>query len=159
MVQFDAFWSVFCYNFIKIVKIFIFIKIKDIVLLRTIFKGTYWSILPRMFVYCVIWCVLDYIFWELFLKQIYFSACGRPFLYLWGAFFGFPPPPEQNFLRALMNIWWYCCALDKGMEAYAPPPKILIKLHVWSIYFIKFPHFLSIRGACTPEKLFLGDAI
>ena len=62
MVQFDAFWSVFCYNFVKIVKIFIFIKIKDIVLLRTIFKGIYWSILPRMFVYCVIWCVLDYIF-------------------------------------------------------------------------------------------------
>ena len=27
MVQFDAFWSVFCYNFVKIVKIFIFIKI------------------------------------------------------------------------------------------------------------------------------------
>ena len=62
MVQFDAFRSVFCYNFVKIVKIFIFIKIKDIVLLRTIFKGTYWSILSRMFVYCVIWCVLDYIF-------------------------------------------------------------------------------------------------
>ena len=28
----------------KIVKIFIFIKIKDIVLLRTIFRGIYWSI-------------------------------------------------------------------------------------------------------------------
>ena len=42
MVQFDAFWSVFCYNFVKknIVKIFIFIKIKDTVLLRIIFRGT-----------------------------------------------------------------------------------------------------------------------
>ena len=37
MVQFDAFWSVFCYNFVKI---FIFIKIKDTVLLRTIFRGS-----------------------------------------------------------------------------------------------------------------------
>ena len=26
-----------------------------------------------------------------------FSACGRPFLYLWGAFFGFPPPPNKTF--------------------------------------------------------------
>ena len=87
-----------------------------------------------------------------------FSAYGRPFLYLWGAFFGPPPPSEQNFLFALMNIW-YCCALDRGMGAYAPP-KILIKLHVWSIYnLIKFPHLLSIRGACTPEKLFLSGAI
>ena len=70
-----------------------------------------------------------------------------------------PPSPEQNFLRALMNIW-YCCALDRGMGAYTPPPpKILIKFHVWSIYLIKFPHLLSIRGACTPEKLFLSGAI
>ena len=40
-----------------------------------------------------------------------------------------------------------------------PPPKIVIKLHVWSINLIKFPHLLSIRGACTPEKLFLSGAI
>ena len=39
-MHYDAFWSVFCYNFVKILKIFIFIIIKDIVLLRTIFRGT-----------------------------------------------------------------------------------------------------------------------
>ena len=81
-----------------------------------------------------------------------FCTYGEPFL-------GSPPPSEQNFLfAALINIW-YCCALDRGMGAYAPP-KILIKLHVWSIYnLIKFPHLLSIRAACTPEKLFLSGAI
>ena len=82
----------------------------------------------------------------------------KAFLYLWGAIFGFPPPPEENFLRGLMNIW-YCCALDRGMGAYTHPPKNLTKLHVWSIYLIKFPHLLSIHGACTPEKLFLSGAI
>ena len=92
--------------------------------------------------------------WGLFVN---FSAYGRPFLFLWGAFFGSPPPPEQNFLRAPMNIW-HCCAQDRGMGAYAPP-KTLLKLHVWSIYLIKFPHLLSVRGTCTPEKLFLSGAI
>ena len=60
-----------------------------------------------------------------YLSSIFFAnfyACGRPFLYLWGAFFG--SPPEQNFLRALMNIW-NCCALDRGMGAYARPRKFL----------------------------------
>ena len=29
-----------------------------------------------------------------------FSACGRPFLYSWGAVFGFPPPPPRTKLSA-----------------------------------------------------------
>ena len=44
-----------------------------------------------------------------------FCSYGEPFL---GS-----PPPEQNFLRAPMNIW-YCCEQDRGMGAYAHPAKI-----------------------------------
>ena len=46
-----------------------YIKIIDIVLLRTTFRGigTY----SRMFVYCAIWCVLEYIFRERSLKKMY----------------------------------------------------------------------------------------
>ena len=51
------------------------------------------------------------------------------------------------------------CMYSVLLRTHAPP-KILIKLHVWSIYnLIKFPYLLSIRGACTPEKLFLSGAI
>ena len=134
MVQFDAFWSVFCYNFVKknIVKIFIFINIKDIVLLRTIFRGTLEHTSQNVCLLChLVHFGLHFLrtlseanIYE-YLSSIFFahfSACGRPFLYLWGAFFGFPPP-EQNFLRALMNIWWYCCALDKVWRLMPPPPR------------------------------------
>ena len=52
---------------IKIVKIFIFfIKIIDIVLLRTIFRGI--EAYSRMFVYSAIWCVLEYIFRNVLLR-------------------------------------------------------------------------------------------
>ena len=70
-----------------------------------------------------------------------------------------------HFLRTFSeaNIYEYLSSIffaNFSACAYAPPPsKILIKLHVWSIYLIKFPHLLSIRGACTPEKLFLSGAI
>ena len=54
----------------KLVKMFIFyIKIIDIVLLRTTFRGI--GAYSRMFVYCAIWCVLEYIFRERSLKKIY----------------------------------------------------------------------------------------
>ena len=89
-----------------------------------------------------------------------FSVCGRPFLYLWGAFFGFPPPPPNKTFCVRSRIYDGIAAhWTKVWRLMPPPPKILIKLHVWSIYLIKFPHLLSIRGACTPEKLFLGGAI
>ena len=108
MVQFDAFWSVFCYNFVKIVKIFIFIKIKDIVLLRTIFKGTLKHTPQNVCLLCnLVRFGLHFLrtFSEAniykYLCSIFFanfSACGRPFLYLWGAFFGIPPPPPNKTL-------------------------------------------------------------
>ena len=119
---------------------FIFIKIKDIVLLRTILGVLEWSTrlehTPQNV--CLLCNLVRFglhflrTFSEAaniyeYLSSIFFanfSACGRPFLYLWGAFFGFSPLPEQNFLRALMNIW-NCCALDRGMGAYAPPRKFL----------------------------------
>ena len=43
----------------------------------------------------------------------------KAFFVFMGSLFWVPPPPEQNFLRALMNIW-NCCALDRGVGAYAP---------------------------------------
>ena len=52
----------------KLVKMFIFyIKIIDIVLLRTTFRGI--GAYSRMFVYCAIWCVLEYIFRKRSLKK------------------------------------------------------------------------------------------
>ena len=103
----------------NIVKIFIFIKIKDIVLLRTICRGTLIGAYSPECLFIVLLCNLvrfglhflrtfsEANIYE-YLSSIFFanfSSCGRPFLYLWGAFFGSPPPlPEQNFLRALMNI-------------------------------------------------------
>ena len=169
MVQFDAFWSVFCYNSVKIVKIFIFIKIKGIVLLRTIFKGTLEHTPQNVCLLCNLVRFGLHFLRTFSEANIYINIYVVYFLLIflhveglfciYGELFFGSPPPEQNFMRALMNIWWYCCALDKGMEAYAPPPFFFIKLHVWSIYLIKFPHLLSIRGACTPEKPFLGDAI
>ena len=97
------------------------------------------------------------IIWGLFAD---FSACGRFFLYLWGSFFGFPPPPLRTKLSVCAHEYMVLLrTIDRGMGAYAPP-KILIKLHVWSIYnLIRFPHLLSIRGACTPKKLFLSGTI
>ena len=70
-----AIWCVLAYILLqfcpkKFVKMFIFyIKIIDIVLLRTIFRGI--GAYSRMFVYCAIWCVLEYIFRERSLKKIY----------------------------------------------------------------------------------------
>ena len=86
---------------------------------------------------------------------------------MWKAFFVFmgslfwvlPPPPEQNFLRALMNIW-YCCALDRGMGLIPPPPEKSYKIARLEYIFDKISAFAKyIRGACTPEKLFLSGAI
>ena len=104
----------------NIVKIFLFIKIKDTVLLRTIFWGILEYTPQNVCLLCnLVRFGLHFLrtFSEAniyeYLSSIFFanfSACGRLFLYLWGAIFRFPPPPEQNFLRALMNIW-YCCAL------------------------------------------------
>ena len=98
----------------NIVKIFIFIKIKDIVLLRTIFRGTLEHTPQNVCLLCNLVRfglhflrtfseanIYEYLSSILFAN---FSACGRPFLYLWEAFFGSPPPPEQNYLRALMNM-------------------------------------------------------
>ena len=76
MVQFDAFWSIFCCNFVKkfFLTMFIFyIKIIDIALLRTIFRGI--RAYSRIFVYCAIWCVLEYIFQERSLWVIYTQIC------------------------------------------------------------------------------------
>ena len=47
----------------------VYIKIIDIVLLRTTFRGI--GAYSRMFVYCAIWCVLEYIFRERSLKKMY----------------------------------------------------------------------------------------
>ena len=130
MVQFDAFWSVFCYNFAKknILKIFIVIKIKDIVLLSTIYRGTLEHTPQSVCLLCNLVRFRLHFLRTFFEANIYeylssiffanFSACGRPFLYLWGVFFGFPspPPPEQNFLRALMNMV-LLCTIDRGMGA------------------------------------------
>ena len=77
---FLKFSSIFCYNFVKkIVKMLIFyIKIIDIVLLRTIFRGIGAYSLECLFIvqfgvfwstYCAIWCILEYIFQELSLKK------------------------------------------------------------------------------------------
>ena len=70
-VQFDAFWSIFCCNFVQIflTMFILYIKIIDIALLRTIFRGI--GAYSRMFVYCAIWCVLEYIFQKRSLKKIY----------------------------------------------------------------------------------------
>ena len=35
------------------------------------------------------------------------------------------------------------------------PPKILLKLFIWSICLINFSRLLSVREACTPDNLFL----
>ena len=98
----------------NIVKIFIFIKIKDIVLLRTIFRGTLEHTPQNVCILCNlvrfglhflrtfseanIYEYLSSIFFANFLHvEGLFCIYGEPF-------FGFPPPPEQIFLRALMNI-------------------------------------------------------
>ena len=88
------------------VKIFIFIKIKDIVLLRTIFRGTLEHTPQNVCLLCnLVRFGLHFLrtFSEAniyeYLSSIFFaifSACGRPFLYLWGAFFGYPPPPRTK---------------------------------------------------------------
>ena len=108
MVQFDAFWSAILLQFCKknIVKIFIFIKIKDIVLLHTIFRGTLEHTPQNVYLLCnLVRFELHFLrtFSEAniyeYLSSIFFanfSACGRSFLYLWGAFFGLPPPPPNK---------------------------------------------------------------
>ena len=100
----------------NIVKIFIFIKIKDIVLLRTIFRGTLEHTHQNVCLLCnLVRFGLHFLrtFSEAniyeYLSSIFFAiffACGRPFLYLWGVFFGFllppppPPPPPRTKLSA-----------------------------------------------------------
>ena len=94
----------------NIVKIFIFIKIKDIVLLRTIFRGTLEHTPQNVCLLCnLVRFGLHFLrtFSEAniyeYLSSIFFanfSACGRPFLYLWGAFFGFPPPRTKLYACA-----------------------------------------------------------
>ena len=135
MVHFDAFWSVFCYNFVKkkYCKNIHFYKNQRYCITAHYIRGTMEHTPQNVCLLCnLVRFGLHFLrtFSEAniyeYLSSIFFanfSACGRHFLYLWGAFFGFPPP-EQNFLRALMNIW-NCCALDRGMGAYAPPRKFL----------------------------------
>ena len=119
MVQFDVFWSVFCYNFVEknIVKIFIFIEIKDIVLLSTIFRGTLEHTSQNVCLLCnLVRFGLHFLrtFSEAntyeYLSSIFFanfSACGRPFLG--------PPPPEQNFLRAHEYMMVLLRTIDQGI--------------------------------------------
>ena len=58
-----------------------------------------------------------------------------------------------------MNIW-YCCALDRGMGAYAPPKKNSYNIARLEYIFDKISAFAKYSwGACTPEKLFLSGAI
>ena len=79
---------------------------------------------------------------------------------MWKAFFVFMgslfwvPPPEQNFLRALMNIW-NCCALDRGMGAYDPPPENSYKIARLEYIFDKISAFAKYsRGMHSRETLF-----
>ena len=86
----------------NIVKKFIFIKFKYFVLLRTIFRGILEHSPQNVCLLCnLVRFGLHFLrtFSEAniyeYLSSIFFanfSACGRPFLYLWGAFFEFPPP-------------------------------------------------------------------
>ena len=55
-----------------------------------------------------------------------FSACRRPFLCLWGAFFGSPPPRTKLSACAYEYMMVLLRTIDKGMEAYAPPPQKLL---------------------------------
>ena len=78
----------------------------------------------------------------------------KAFFVFMGSLFWVPPPPEQNFLRALMNIW-NCCALDRGMGAYAPPLENSYKIARLEYIFDKFSAFAKYSwGMHSRETLF-----
>ena len=83
-----------------------------------------------------------------------FSACGRPFLYLWGAFFGFPP--SRTKLSACAHEYMMVrCTLDKGMEACAPPPENCYKIARLEYIFDKISAFAKYSwGMHSRETLF-----
>ena len=112
MVHFDAFWSVFCYNFVKkkYCKNIHFYKNQRYCITAHYIRGTLEHTPQNVCLLCnLVRFGLHFLrtFSEAniyeYLSSIFFanfSACGRHFLYLWGAFFGFPPPPPRTKLSA-----------------------------------------------------------
>ena len=85
---------------------------------------------------------------------------------MWKAFFVFmgslfwvpPPPPEQNFLRALMNIW-YCCALDRGMGLIPPPPENSYKIARLEYIFDQISAFAKYSWGMHSRETLLSGAV